>query len=137
MGHNPNLNGHGDFLGDSGSIRNSSSATRELGGCFVSPARMNGPWQPTLSTILSNPSSNPLIGKCLIRMRGFWRYFYICGVGPLLPAIQKIKTKDLFWSVGMEILTILTDNIANSQTLCSEHKDATDIAVLAALVYSC
>jgi hypothetical protein len=57
--------------------------------------------------------------------------------GLLLMEINGIKLEDLFWSVGMEIVTILVNNYDNCNMLCSESKDTTNISFLAALVYSC
>ena len=54
----------------------------------------------------------------------------------LLLAIDGIKFEDLFWSLGMEVIMVLTDNY-NSHLLCSESLEATKISILASLVYSC
>ena len=56
-------------------------------------------------------------------------------VALLLMAIDNIEPKNLFWSVGAEVATILTDN-HTSPMLASETKKM-ETSILAAFVYSC
>jgi hypothetical protein len=57
-----------------------------------------------------------------------------CGL--LVLATNSIRKEDLFWSAGMEIVSILMDKFT-SRELCSESQDAKEIKFLASFMYTC
>src|SRR6202035_5321419 len=52
--------------------------------------------------------------------------------GLLLLTTNQIRLEDIFWSVGMEIVSTLMGNFESHTRLCSEGKQATDESFLAA-----
>jgi hypothetical protein len=57
--------------------------------------------------------------------------------GLLLLAIDQIRPEHLFWSLGMEVVSILMGNFGSPTHLCSQDKAATNASFLAAFVFTC
>jgi hypothetical protein len=57
--------------------------------------------------------------------------------GLLLLAVDQMGPEQIFWSLGMEIVSILMGNFDSHTRLCSEGRKATDASFLAAFVYTC
>jgi hypothetical protein len=56
--------------------------------------------------------------------------------GILLITIDQIRPENLFWSVGMEVVSILMEHFDSPTTICSESENATDGSFLVSLVYT-